>query len=42
MLEIGALKLKSNLVLSPMAGVTDLPFRIAAAVLSARSWLSWR
>jgi len=28
MLEIGALKLKSNLILSPMAGVTDLPFRM--------------
>ncbi|MDD5116811.1 MAG: tRNA dihydrouridine synthase DusB [Candidatus Omnitrophica bacterium] len=28
MLKIGNLKLKSNLVLAPMAGVTDLPFRM--------------
>ena len=28
MLEIGKLKLKSNLILAPMAGITDLPFRI--------------
>jgi tRNA-dihydrouridine synthase B len=28
MLEIGTLKLKSNLILAPMAGVTDLPFRM--------------
>ena len=28
MLEIGKLKLKSNLILSPMAGITDLPFRM--------------
>ncbi|MFA6358524.1 MAG: tRNA dihydrouridine synthase DusB [Candidatus Omnitrophota bacterium] len=28
MLEIGKLKLKSNLILAPMAGVTDLPFRM--------------
>jgi tRNA-dihydrouridine synthase B len=27
MLKIGKLKLKSNLILSPMAGITDLPFR---------------
>ena len=27
-LEIGNVKLKNNLVLAPMAGVTDLPFRI--------------
>jgi tRNA-dihydrouridine synthase B len=27
MLKIGDLKLKSNLILAPMAGVTDLPFR---------------
>ncbi|HNW39831.1 MAG TPA: tRNA dihydrouridine synthase DusB [Candidatus Omnitrophota bacterium] len=27
MLKIGNLKLKSNLILSPMAGITDLPFR---------------
>ena len=28
MLRIGKLKLKSNLILSPMAGITDLPFRM--------------
>jgi len=28
MLNIGSLKLKSNLILAPMAGVTDLPFRM--------------
>jgi len=28
MLEIGKLKLKSNLILAPMAGITDLPFRM--------------
>lgn len=27
MLKIGTLKLKSNLILAPMAGITDLPFR---------------
>jgi tRNA-dihydrouridine synthase B len=28
MLKIGTLKLKSNLILAPMAGITDLPFRM--------------
>ena len=28
MLQIGKLKLKSNLILAPMAGITDLPFRL--------------
>ena len=28
MLEIGSLKLSSNLILSPMAGVSDFPFRL--------------
>ncbi|MFH1190798.1 MAG: tRNA dihydrouridine synthase DusB [Candidatus Omnitrophota bacterium] len=28
MLKIGELKLKSNLILAPMAGITDLPFRM--------------
>ncbi len=28
MLRIGTLKLKSNLILAPMAGVSDLPFRL--------------
>jgi tRNA-dihydrouridine synthase B len=28
LLKIGSLKLKSNLILSPMAGITDLPFRM--------------
>lgn len=28
MLKIGKLKLKSNLILSPMAGISDLPFRL--------------
>jgi nifR3 family TIM-barrel protein len=28
MLDIGTLKLKSNLILAPMAGVTDFPFRV--------------
>jgi tRNA-dihydrouridine synthase B len=28
MLEIGDLKLKSNLILAPMAGITDYPFRM--------------
>ena len=28
MLEIGKLKLKSNLILAPMAGITDLPYRM--------------
>lgn len=28
MLKIGGLQLKSNLILSPMAGVSDLPFRL--------------
>lgn len=27
-LKIGSLKLKSNLILAPMAGITDLPFRM--------------
>ena len=28
MLKIGNLNLKSNLILAPMAGVSDLPFRM--------------
>ena len=28
MLKIGSLKLKSNLILAPMAGISDLPFRM--------------
>ena len=28
MLNIGSLKLKSNLILAPMAGITDLPYRM--------------
>lgn len=28
MLKIGTLKLKSNLILAPMAGITDLPYRM--------------
>jgi len=28
MLKIGSLELKSNLILAPMAGITDLPFRL--------------
>jgi len=28
MLKIGKLKLKSNLILAPMAGITDLPYRL--------------
>ena len=28
MLKIGKLHLKSNLILSPMAGISDLPFRL--------------
>jgi tRNA-dihydrouridine synthase B len=28
MLKIGTLKLKSNLILAPMAGITDIPFRM--------------
>lgn len=28
MLDVGTLRLKSNLILAPMAGVTDLPFRM--------------
>ncbi|MBI4707294.1 MAG: tRNA dihydrouridine synthase DusB [Candidatus Omnitrophica bacterium] len=28
MLQIGSLKLKSNLILAPMAGISDLPFRL--------------
>jgi len=28
MLKIGSLKLKSNLILAPMAGITDLPYRL--------------
>ena len=27
-LKIGKLELENNLILAPMAGVTDLPFRI--------------
>ena len=27
-LEIGNVKLKNNIILAPMAGITDLPFRI--------------
>ena len=29
-LKIGNVKLKNNIILAPMAGVTDLPFRIIA------------
>ena len=28
MFKIGNLELKSNLILAPMAGITDLPFRL--------------
>ena len=28
MLKIGSLELENNVILGPMAGVTDLPFRI--------------
>ncbi|MDD5247091.1 MAG: tRNA-dihydrouridine synthase, partial [Candidatus Omnitrophica bacterium] len=28
MLKIGSLKLKSRFILAPMAGITDLPFRM--------------
>ena len=30
-LEIGNVRLKNNLILGPMAGVTDLPFRLLCA-----------
>ena len=35
MLEIGKLKLQSNLIMSPMAGITDLPFRMLCRKFSA-------
>jgi len=35
MLEIGKLKLKSNLIMSPMAGITDLPFRMLCRKFAA-------
>lgn len=35
MLKIGSLKLKSNLILSPMAGISDLPFRLLNRGFSA-------
>ncbi|MFA5200104.1 MAG: tRNA dihydrouridine synthase DusB [Candidatus Omnitrophota bacterium] len=35
MLEIGKLKLQSNLIMSPMAGITDLPFRMLCRKFAA-------
>jgi len=35
MLKIGKLKLKSNLILAPMAGITDLPFRMLCREFTA-------
>lgn len=35
MLEIGKLKLKSNLILAPMAGITDLPYRMVCRSFGA-------
>ena len=29
-LQIGKVKLKNNILLAPMAGITDLPFRLIA------------
>ena len=29
-MQIGNIKLKNNLILAPMAGITDLPFRLVA------------
>ena len=36
MLKIGKLKLKSNLIMSPMAGITDLPFRMLCRKFGAQ------
>ncbi|MCP4665710.1 MAG: tRNA-dihydrouridine synthase family protein, partial [Deltaproteobacteria bacterium] len=35
MLQIGALKLKNRLVMAPMAGITNLPFRLIVKKLGA-------
>ncbi|MBR4278410.1 MAG: tRNA-dihydrouridine synthase, partial [Lachnospiraceae bacterium] len=34
-LRIGSLELKNNCILAPMAGVTDLPFRILCSEMGA-------
>lgn len=36
-LEIGNVKLKNNIFLAPMAGITDLPFRLICEKF--RAWL---
>jgi len=40
LLEIGKLKLESNLILAPMAGITDLPYRMLCRRFGAELLLS--
>ena len=35
-IEIGDLKLENNLILAPMAGITDLPFRLICKKFNPR------
>ena len=35
-LNIGNVKLKNNILLAPMAGITDLPFRVICKKFRAR------
>ena len=37
-LNIGTVKLKNNILLAPMAGITDLPFRLTCEKF--RTWIS--
>ena len=37
-LQIGNVNLKNNILLAPMAGVTDLPYRIIAREFGAGYW----
>ena len=38
-LKIGNVTLENNLILAPMAGVTDLPFRFALQGAGSRAYL---
>ncbi|MBW1798209.1 MAG: tRNA-dihydrouridine synthase, partial [Deltaproteobacteria bacterium] len=35
MLQIGSLKLKNNLIMAPLSGITNLPFRLLVKKLGA-------
>ena len=38
-LKIGNVELENNVILAPMAGVTDMPYRI---LCREQGWCAWR